>query len=537
VTGLDARAGRPSAGGADAPPVRLWLVFVGLMLSMSLAALDLLIVATAVPEMTDDLGGSVTQGAWIFTAYLLGTTCTMPLWGKLGDLYGRRRLFLVGIGMFMVASVAAGSAQTMGQLVGARLLQGIGGAALTALPNAIIGDIVNPRDRGRYMGVTSSVWAAAAVAGPFVGGFFVDGVGWRWVFFVNIPTGLLAMTLIGPALRGVQQRRVEHRIDVPGAVLLVAAVGAAVLLASLGGEQVAWSSPWIAVLAAAAVVAGVAFVAWERRATEPLVPLHLFTIPAVRASTIATFVFGLANFGSAILVPLYAHAVNGLSATSAGLTLMPVSVGIFFASTLVGRRISHTGRYRWYPPVGVGLFALSLVLMTTWDASTGRPFAWACAFLTGVGSGMLTPVLVITAQNAVRYRSMGTATALVTFARAIGQTIGGAVLGTLVAGRLTHHIEDLVAPADRAGLDVDELRSDPDDVAELGDRLHDLVVEAFRRAITDGFWFMIAIAVCAGIAALWIPEIPLRETIDDEADDAAADALAPSSDHATIEPL
>jgi EmrB/QacA subfamily drug resistance transporter len=535
VTDLDAHAGEAGARDPHAPPVRLWLVFAGLMLALSLAALDLLIVATAVPEMTADLGGSVTQGAWIFTAYLLATTCTLPLWGKLGDLYGRRRLFLVGIGMFMAASVVAGSAQTMGQLVAARLLQGIGGAALTALPNAIIGDIVNPRERGRYMGVTASVWATAAVAGPFVGGFFVDGIGWRWVFFVNIPTGLVAMALIGTALRSVEQQRVEHRIDVAGALLLMTSVGAAVLLASLGGEQLAWSSPWIAVMAVVAVVFGVAFVAWERRAAEPLVPLHLFGTPAVRASTIATFLFGLANFGSAILMPLYAHVVNGLSATSAGLTLMPVSVGILVASTIVGRRIAETGRYRWYPPIGVALFAIGLLGMTAWDETTGRPFAWGCSFVVGVGSGMLTPVVVISAQNAVRYRVMGTATALVTFGRAIGQTIGGAVIGTIVATRLTHHIEALVPPADRAGLDIDQLRADPDDVAELGTHLHDLVAEAFRRAITDGVWFMIAVSVVAGIATLWIPEVPLRESIHD--DDDADDALVPSPDHATIEPL
>lgn len=491
------------------------VVLAGLMLGLFLAALDVLIVATAVPAIAGDLG-NLGQVAWVFTAYLLTFTTSMPLYGKLGDLYGRKRVFQAAIVVFVGASVLAGASGSMLQLIVARTLQGVGGGGLVTLTTAIMGDIVTPRERGRYVGYTSGVWAVSSLLGPLAGGFLVDHASWRWIFFLNLPTGLAALALIGLGF-AVPQRRVEHRVDYLGAGLIVAGVACLLLVTTWGGNEYPWGSPTIVGLGAAGIGLAALVLRVERRAAEPVLPLHLFRNDVVRVCAITTFLVGAANFGMAILVPLFLQVVNGADATSSGLLLMPVSVGITIASTLVGRRVVRTGRYRHYPAVGAAVFCVGLFLLTTMDQATPRALQWSFTFVVGVGLGMSTPIVVLAVQNAVRYRELGASTALATFSRSMGQAFGSALLGTVMATRLTHHLAALVPGS---GLSAGRLRSRPDVIRSLANPVRHAVIEAFRLAIRDAFVVAIPIGLAGVVAALFLRHVPLRESIGDGDDEA-----------------
>lgn len=486
-------------------------VVAGLMLAISLAAVDLLIIATAVPDIAGDLG-HLGQTAWVFTAYLLGSTATMPLWGKLGDLYGRKRVLQAACVVFMSASALAGASQSMEMLIAARFLQGLGGGGLQALPAGIIGDIAPPRQRGKYLAAVTSVWAAAAMLGPVIGGGFVDTVGWRWVFYLNLPLGMLALVLVSGALRVREQRR-RASLDLAGSGLLVIATGAAVVATSTGGKQIGWLSAPMVALVVMAAGAGVAFVAWERRTPEPLVRLSMFREPVVRSGAITTFWFGMANFGTAIIIPLYARVVTGLDATAAGLALAPVSVGIFCSTFVVGRLIARTGRYRLYPPVGAAVFAVGLVWFALLDADSPWYLLFVVSFVAGLGNGAIGVVITISIQNVVPYREMGAATATAVFSRSLGQTLGSAVLGAVLAARLDHHLLALVPTTE---LDPEQLRSSPDTIAGFGPEVRGAVVEAFHRSFDDVLVVMVAFTLISLLAGLTIRNVALRDTVGDD---------------------
>jgi EmrB/QacA subfamily drug resistance transporter len=500
-------------------------VFAGLLTGIFLSALDLLVVATAVRDIAGDLG-NLEKVSWIFTAYLLGLTATMPLYGKLGDLYGRKRIFQVGIVLFMAGSALAGLSQSMLQLILFRGLQGLGGGALMTIPIAIIGDLVPPNERGRYTGLTSSVWAVASVIGPFVGGFFVDHLSWRWVFYINLPTGLVALVLVALFL-DLPERRVEHRIDWIGAALVPMAIAGILLVTTWGGEDFAWDSPVILGLIAVTAVLLVVVVRVEARVVEPIQPIHFFTDRVVGTACAASFFVGLANFGMAIYVPLFLQVINDRSPTVAGLALAPTSLGIFVSSTVIGRFVLRSGRYHLYPIVGSAVFAFGCFLLTQWHHDTPIAYQLLSTLCCGLGTGMVTPVLLLASQNAVRYKDLGAVSSLQTFSRSLGQAIGASIVGAVFAARLDHWIGVLAGGDDLGGFTSESLRANPGHVDELGPVAQAHVIEAFRHAINNAFWVTVPIAATAAVIAIFLPERPLRTSIGDEVAEGSLVEAAP----------
>jgi EmrB/QacA subfamily drug resistance transporter len=401
---------------------QIWVIFSGLMLGMLLASLDQTIVSTALPTIVADLGGA-SHLSCVVTAYMLASTVTTQLWGKLGDLFGRKVLFLVAIAVFLVGSVLCGTAQDMVQLVVCRAVQGIGGGGLLVLSQAVIGDVVSPRERGKYQGAFGAVFGVSSVAGPLLGGFFVDNLSWRWVFYVNVPVGLVALVVLAAVL---PRTTVVGRpsIDVAGITLLGAAATCIVLVTSFAGSVWAWTSPQALGLIAAFVVSTVGFVAAERRAREPVLPLRLFSQRVFAMASVIGFVVGFAMFGAITYLPLFLQRVQGVSPTESGLRLLPLMAGLLLTSMGSGVVISRTGRYKLFPILGCAGFTLGLYLLSRMDATTGTVESSLYMFVLGVGLGMVMQVLVLAVQNAVDYRDLGTATSGATFFRTIGSAIG-----------------------------------------------------------------------------------------------------------------
>ena len=366
------------------------IVVAGLMVGLSLAALDGTIVATALPTIVGDLGG-LGQLSWVVTSYLLASTAATPLFGRLSDLYGRRRLFQVAIVIFIVGSMLAGFSQTMLQLILARGVQGVGGGGVMAMCFAIIGDVIPARERGRYMGFFTATFAAASVAGPLLGGFFVDNLTWRWIFYINLPLGLVALVVTSSVLRRVPFQRQEHRVDFLGAALMVAAVTSTMLVAVWGGAEYAWGSPMIIGLAAAAVILTVAFVFRERRVEEPILPLRLFRNPIAAVCFVISFLLGAVMFAATSFLPLFLQIVTGASATNSGLLIVPLMGGLTISSIITGRRITTTGRYRVYPIIGTALCTIGVVLLSRMGTDTTRLYSSVSMTIVGYGVGMTMP--------------------------------------------------------------------------------------------------------------------------------------------------
>jgi EmrB/QacA subfamily drug resistance transporter len=408
--------------------------FAGLLLAMLLASLDQTIVATALPTIVGDLGG-IDELSWVVTAYLLGATVSMPLWGRASDLYGRKTLFLAAIVVFLTGSALSGAAQSLGELIGFRALQGLGAGGLMTLAMAIVGELVSPRERGRYQGYVQIVFVAASVAGPLLGGLFSDHLSWRWVFYVNLPIGAVALALIAGALH-LPVERSRARIDYPGAALLAAAVTCVLLVTTWGGQQFAWGSAEILGMGVAAVALLGAFVAWERRAPEPILPLRLFREPVFDIVSAVLFLTTLAFFAAIVFMPLFLQEVTHASATDSGLLLLPLLLGAAASTFVAGRMIARTGRYKVFPVTGLGLMAVGLFLLSRMSASTSQATASLILVVFGVGFGMVSQVLTIAIQNAVERRDLGIATASANLFRALGGSVGVAVFGAIFAGRL-----------------------------------------------------------------------------------------------------
>ena len=496
----------------------IMVIFSGLMLGLFLAAIDGTMVSVALPTIVGELGG-LDQLSWVVTAYLLTSTVTVPLYGKVSDLYGRRIVFQAAILVYLAGTVLIALSQNMGQLIAFRGIQGLGGGGLMAMAFIIVGDIVPPRERGRYMAYFSGVWAFASVAGPLLGGFLVDSVSWRGIFLVKVPFAIAALVVTSRVLH-LPVRHERRRIDVEGAGLLVAGVSCLLLVAVWGGNEYPWGSPTIIGLAGAGLLLSTLFVAWEARVAEPIIPLRLFRIPVFRVCIVLSLLVGSAMFGAMTFLPLFLQAVTGASATESGLLMTPLMAGITIASVVAGRTISRTGRYRVWPIAGMAAVVVALALLSRLDSTaTGLSVAPLIALL-GAGVGMAMPVLSVAIQNAVPYRDMGAATSAGNFFRTMGGTLGVAVFGAVLTARLHSELARLL-PAGAGGLDLEVIANSPEQIRALPAPVADAVVEALARGVTGVFLAALPVAVLGLVAAFFLREIPLRETVETAAPETA----------------
>jgi len=490
---------------------QIQLVFAGLMIGMLLAALDQTVVATALPTIVGELGG-LDHLSWVVTAYLLTSTVSSPLYGKISDLYGRRPVFQFAIVVFLIGSVLSGLSQSMGQLIAFRAVQGLGAGGLIVMALTIIGDILSPRERGRYQGYIGSVFALASVAGPLVGGFFVDHLTWRWVFYINLPIGAVALVVTSVVLDLPFTRR-PHKIDYPGAGLLVAAVSCLLLVTVWGGSEYPWGSGTIVGLGIAGVVLTGLFLFREHLAAEPILPLRLFRNRVFSLTGATAFIIGLAIFGGIIFLPLFLQVVTGASATNSGLLILPLMVGVLTTSIVTGRLITRTGRYKVYPIVGTALTAIGLYLLSTMGPTTTRAVSSLYMVVFGLGLGMVMQVLVVAVQNAVEYEDLGIATSTNTFFRSLGGAFGTAIFGAILSARLAYHLPRLLPPgSDAASIDPALLTGSPEQIRALAPGVQTAVIDAFSHSIGAVFLWAIPFAVIAFLLVLFIPELPLRDT-------------------------
>src|SRR3954451_2933605 len=498
---------RQIEGGAALSRRSFALTFGGLLLAMLLASLDQTIVATALPTIVGDLGG-LDQLSWVVTAYLLGATVSMPLWGRASDLYGRKGLFLAAIVVFLAGSALSGAAQSLGELIGFRALQGLGAGGLMTLAMAIVGEIVAPRERGRFQGYIQMVFVVASVAGPLLGGLFADHLSWRWGFYVNLPIGAAALALIVGSLQ-LPARRERARIDYAGAALLAAALSSILLVTTWGGREYAWDSTEIVGLAAAAVVLLVAFVVRELRAPEPILPLRLFRDRVFTVVSATLFLTTLAFFAAIVFLPIFLQVVTRASATGSGLLLLPLLIGATASTAVSGRVISRTGRYKAFPVAGLALMAVGLFLLSRMAASTSRATAAVLMVVFGAGFGMVSQVLVIAIQNAVDRRDLGIATASANLFRSLGGSVGVAIYGAVFASRLDVWLPREL-PAGAAQVDANSLQASPETLASMPPAVQHGVGEAVAHALQTVFLVAAPVAALGVLVVLLLREVPLR---------------------------
>jgi EmrB/QacA subfamily drug resistance transporter len=494
---------------ATTPSARpLLLPFSGLLLAMFIAALDQTIMATALPTIAGDLGG-LSALPWAVTAYVLAAAAATPVWGKASDLYGRKDLFQGAIVLFVAASALAGISQSIGELIAFRAVQGIGAGGVMTLAMATVGDLVEPRQRGRYQGYIQLVFVLASVAGPLLGGLFVDHLSWRWVFYINLPVGLAAVGLLSAFLH-LPARPRTARIDFLGAALLAAAVSAVLLMTTWAGDRYAWGSAQIIGLAAAAVVLTAGFVFRERRAPEPVLPLRLFRDPVFVVVSGALFVTTLSLFAAIVFLPVFLQLVTGASATRSGLLVLPLLLASAISTVVSGRIIARTGRYKVFPVAGLALMSAGLLLLSTLDATSSRLTAALFMAVFGAGFGMVTQNLVIAIQNAVAPREIGTATASANLFRALGGSVGVAVYGAVFASGLRHWLPLKLPGRLPAGIDPRGVQASPGRIHQFAPAVQHGVAQAVASSLHDVFLIagVTALAGCALVLAL--REVPLR---------------------------
>ncbi|HET7414405.1 MAG TPA: MDR family MFS transporter [Arthrobacter sp.] len=512
------------AGEAAKEKPQLVLLFIGLMLSMLLASLSQTVLSTALPTMVGELNG-VDQMLWIMTAYILASTIMMPVYGKMGDLIGRKSLLIMAILVFVAGSIVGGLAGNMTWMIVARLIQGLGGGGLIILSQAIIADVVPARERGKYMGIMGGVFAVSSVAGPLLGGWFTESIGWRWTFWINLPLGLAALLAAVFFLKLPQGSNSKPRVDFAGMGVLAITTTSLVLAASWGGTEYAWTSPIILGLFAATVLGAAVFVMIERRAAEPIISMHLFRKRNFNLSTGAGLLIGVAMFGVLGYMPTYIQMVTGLSATQAGFVMVPMMAMLLGTSVSSGFVISKTGRYKWMPIAGTAIIGIALTLLSTLAAHTALWVLCLYIGVLGMGLGLSMQVLVLIVQNTFPNSQVGTATASNNYFRQIGASLGSAVVGSLFTSRLTRLISEKLptGAVDSAG-GADNLT--PAAVDALPAAVREPIIQSYNEALTPLFLYMVPLAVVAIGLLCFIKEVPLATTIDRDAKTASGESKA-----------
>ncbi len=478
------------------------LILLSVAVMLFLAALDQTIVSTALPTIVAELGG-VDRLSWVVTAYLLTSTVAAPIYGKLGDLYGRKLLMQISVGIFLLGSILSGLADSMLFLISARAVQGLGGGGLFVLALTVVGDVVPPRERGKIQGIFGGVFGISSVAGPLLGGFFVDQLSWRWVFYVNLPIGILALGIFAVAFHG-SGKRVSHKIDFLGAGLLTAALSGLVLFTSLGGSSYEWTSPFMLSMIGLAVAAGLGFIWAERRADEPVLPLSLFRYNNFSVMSAVGFVSGVAMFGALVFLPLYLQTVKGVSPTVSGLQLIPMMFGILSGSIGAGQIMGRTGHYRRLPMIGMGVMTLGLLLLTQLAVDTTGWQISIYMFVVGIGLGPTMSVGTTSIQNAVPQPQMGAATAGFTLFRQVGGLIGVSIFGTL----FTNSLKQSFNGQNMAGGDIRTLGADM--IARLPEPVQIMIKEAITNALHPVFLVAAGAAFAAFVIGWFLKHVPLR---------------------------
>jgi EmrB/QacA subfamily drug resistance transporter len=493
------------------PDRRVILAFVGLVLGLLLATLDQSIVATALPTVVGDLGGQ-SYFAWVITAYILASSVTTPLYGKLGDLIGRKPIYLMAVGLFLLGSVLCSLSQSMLQLVSARVLQGLGAGGLLVTVFALIADLFESKQRAKYQGYAAGVFALSSVGGPLTGGALTDHFGWRSAFYVNVPIGLIALAMVlvylvnpkpGSSLK-------LNELDYAGTVVLGAAVTCIALVTTWGGTEHAWSSAVIILLSIGAVLLLALWVLVERRAKDPIIPLALFTNSTFVISSLIALFSGLIILSAVNFLPLFLQLVTGTSATKSGLLLLPMMFGLFIAAGVSGKVISKTGRYKWYPVASMAVTAVAMYLLSTMTVDTNRPVAVLYMFLLGIGSGLSMQVVVVAVQNTAPQKDLGTATATVTFARLLGASFGAALFGAVLNARLRNEIPRHLTAKDAASFGGSHTLT-PSTLEGLPGSVRHAFAIAYGNSLDTVFLVAVPIAVVGLVIALLMKDVPLKD--------------------------
>ncbi|GAA1428083.1 MDR family MFS transporter [Streptomyces thermospinosisporus] len=517
-------AGIAGQQGGGRQPRSVRVVLLALMIAMMLAMLDNMIIGTAMPTIVGELGG-LEHLSWVVTAYTLATAASTPVWGKIGDMYGRKGSFLASIVIFLIGSALSGMAQNMGELIGFRAIQGLGAGGLMVGVMAIIGDLIPPRERGKYQGMMAAVMALAMIGGPLVGGTITDNWGWRWAFYINLPLGAIALAAVATVLH-LPKKRSEAGIDYLGVVLLTVGITAIVLVTTWGGTEYAWTSARIMELCAIGVAALIGFVYWQARAAEPVLPLHIFRSRNYTLMSVIGFITGFVMFGATLFLPLYQQAVQGASATNSGLLLLPMLGAMLVTSMVAGRVTTSTGRYKIFPVAGSALVIVGLYLLSTMDTGTSRLTSGIFMAVVGFGMGCLMQITMLIAQNSVEMKDMGVASSSATLFRTLGSSFGVAVMGALFNSR----VQDVMGErAGTLGSRITE-HSAQLDAASLA-KLPEAAREAYQHAVSSGthgaFLLGSVVAVISLVAAVFVKEVPLKGAGPKDA--RSGDAPAPAS--------